>query len=230
MSRNSDPVQTVSLTAASLDHCGRSLHEVDFAVAPGEAVFLAGDAEVGKSRFLDLLSLRRAGAPGLMLFDTPVASLSATDRARFRRRIGGVGAAWPLDPDLNAPDNLSLCVLALGGSPGGARARMRELLAWVGFTAPWSTPAGDLAPPQALRLALARALMGAPGLLLVDEPCAGLTAEEGVPVLRLLAALPSGGMSLVIATRDLTLAARSGATVYQLKDQRLDRYQAAARA
>jgi ABC-type ATPase involved in cell division len=230
MSRNSEPAPTVRLATPGLELCGRVLREVDFTVGEGEAVFLAGDPGVGKSDFLDLLCLRSEAPADLMLFDEPAHRLSARDRARMRRRIGGFGGAWPLDPDLNAPDNLALDPLARGDAPRRARERMRELLAWVGFTAPWSTPAGDLAPPQLRRLGLARALMGAPRLLLADEPCAGLTPEEGVALLRMLAALPAGGMSLVIATRDLTLAARSGAPVYQLKDERMDRYQAAARA
>src|SRR5207249_4531319 len=145
---------------------------VDLVVRGGEAVVLLGPNGAGKTTLLRILALLlRPGAGRLALFGTDAGAAPPA----LRRRIGYVGHESLCYPDLTAAENLAFYA-RLFDVPDAA-ARIAELIGWAGLEAAARRPVRAYSRGMAQRLALARALLHGPDLLLLDEPFAGLDPE-----------------------------------------------------
>ena len=185
------------------------LRGVDLAVAAGESVSVRGESGCGKSTLLNLLS-------GL---DTPDAGTlawagqppSADRRAAF---LGMVFQSFYLIPELDALDNV-LMAARMRKPPGAAeRARAADLLARVGLAARATHLSTQLSGGERQRVAVARALMNSPQLLLADEPTGNLDERTGDAVIELLLGLcGETRTALVLVTHN---AVHAGKTARQL--------------
>ena len=184
-------------------------------VGRGELVVLVGPSGSGKSTLLNLVSGIDLPSAGEVVIDgVVVTSLGERERTLFRRRsIGFVFQAYNLIPTLTVAENLRL-PLELNGR-GGAReeARVAELLERVGLADRARSFPDRLSGGEQQRVAVARALVHDPVLVLADEPTGNLDAETAEGVLALLDALTRGaGKTMLIAThspRVLQLADRA---------------------
>ncbi len=127
----------------------------------------------------------------------------------MRRRIGVIFQTPRLIDDLTAFDNLALAVRAVGERPMDRRADISEALSWVGLRQAQHREAGNFRAQERRRLALARAVINRPDLLLADEP------EDRV-VLKLLLDLNGAGAALLVATSDAELARRTGGAITRM--------------
>ena len=178
------------------------LSGVDLVVRGGDAVALLGANGAGKTTLLRILALLLRPAGGrLSLFGTEARAAPPA----LRRRIGYVGHESLCYPDLTAAENLAFYA-RLFAVPDAAT-RIAELLAWAGLEAAAQRPVRVYSRGMGQRLALARALLHAPDLLLLDEPFAGLDAEAVVALQERLVALRSAGHAIVLTTHDLERAA-----------------------
>ena len=206
---------------------GDSVHRVlaglDARVASGERVAVMGRSGSGKSTLLNLISGIDAPDGGSVHVDgTEVTALREPARTLFRRaHIGFVYQFFNLIPTLDTVENVRL-VLELNGVRGG-RARERSLtaLAAVGLRARAHSAVDRLSGGEQQRLAIARALVHEPQLLLADEPTGNLDDESAREVLPLLLSLTrSRGATLLMVTHDEALAGAAD-RVLELREGRL---------
>jgi heme exporter protein A len=174
------------------------LDGVDLEVAPGEVVALLGPNGAGKTTLLRVLALLlRPSAGRLALF-----GIDATEApSALRRRVGWVGHESACYPDLTAAENLDFyaALFHLDDRPR----RVADALTWSGLHGTGRRPVRAFSRGMSQRLALARAFLHAPDLLLLDEPFTGLD-QEGVERLQeKLAALSRAGHAIVLATHDV---------------------------
>jgi cell division transport system ATP-binding protein len=225
------PVVLFHGVSARLDAEGRSLQDLSFAIAPGSAHVLAGAPGSGKSALIDLiLAAARPERGTIQLFGHDTAAIRRRDRPALRRRIGVMFQDLRLLEGLSAFDNAALAPRTSGLAPADYRDDVAEALAWVGLGDRMGVAAGDLGDRDRRRLALARAVMGRPELLIADEPTGGLDQAASLGLLRRLAELNRAGTALLIATSNEAMAEETDAPVIALERGRMRRANASLRA
>jgi lipoprotein-releasing system ATP-binding protein len=188
------------------------LHGIDLTLRAAEFVALTGPSGSGKSTLLNLVGLLDRPTGGeVYLQGEPTSSLDDAARTRLRaRRLGFVFQFHHLLPAFSAVENVEMPLLA---DRGRRDAEMREravaLLEEVGLHDRMNFPATDLSGGQQQRVAIARALVGAPPLVLADEPTGNLDTESGEQVFRLLRRFnETRGVAFLIVTHDERIAQR----------------------
>jgi putative ABC transport system ATP-binding protein len=182
-----------------------------FEVARGEAVALVGRSGCGKSTLLNILGLLEPPSAGsLTMLGVDVLALSATGRARFRlASLGFVFQAFCLLKDRTVQANVELPLAYAGLAPAQRRQRVAQWLERVGLGSLGARLPSELSGGQQQRVALARAMVGAPAIVLADEPTGSLDGTTGTRVIDLLLeSCARGGTACIIATHDPALAAR----------------------
>jgi putative ABC transport system ATP-binding protein len=201
-----------------------ALAGVSFALEPGDFVALLGPSGCGKSTLLNLLgALERPTAGRVTVDGRDLALLSEDERDRYRRRTAAtVFQFFNLLPTMTALENVALPLLLDGVSPAEADARASRLLAEVGLEAKAGSFPWQLSGGQMQRVAVARALVAGPSLLLADEPTGNLDSKSGARVLDLVAELAAArGVTILLATHS-DEAARRAQRVLRLRDGRLE--------
>ena len=182
-----------------------ALDDVSLKVAPGEFVAVVGPSGAGKSSLLAVAGALTDPDEGDGRVDgVDVRRLGRRERTRLRRRsIGFVFQANNLLPALTARDQLRLAARLPGGGDGRGR-DPRELLAEVGMADKADRRPHELSGGERQRVGIARALVGDPAVLLVDEPTAALDRARSHDVVRLLAhETAQAGVATVMVTHDL---------------------------
>ena len=199
------------------------LQGCDFALAAGENVAIIGPSGAGKSTFLNLISGLDAPTAGEILYEgRPLTGLGPDGWADWRRaHVGFVFQFHFLLPDFSALENVLLPARLRGDSGAQAAGRARALLARMGLVDRADHLPGELSGGEQQRVAVARAYMNAPRLVLADEPFGNLDLQKGRELADLLLSLGRDeGSSLIVVTHDLTLAARAD-RILELRDGRL---------
>lgn len=203
------PVLTVSGLQKSFLSGERTLQVltgVELAVAAGESVSIRGESGSGKSTLLQLLAGLDTADAGEVRWSGN-ASLSAERRGRF---LGMVFQSFYLIPELTALDNVIMAARMVGRIGAVERARARELLTRVGLAERAHHVPAKLSGGERQRVAVARALMNQPRLLLADEPTGNLDERTGDEVISLLLNLSrETGTALVLVTHNPAHAART---------------------
>jgi lipoprotein-releasing system ATP-binding protein len=192
------------------------LDGVDFALGRGEAVAITGASGAGKSTLLYLLgALDRPTGGEVLVGGRPVAGLSDEELAGVRNReIGFVFQFHHLLREFTALENVMMPVLLAGASFAEASERARALLGDVGMDDREAHKPRQLSGGEQQRVAVARALVNGPIVLLADEPSGNLDTETSGRLHDLLFEMRSRReLSLVIVTHNLDLAARADRTL-----------------
>jgi len=201
----------------------RVLDGVSFTLAPGDRMAVMGPSGSGKSTLLSILGALEDPTSGTVRLDgADPGSMTPDQRAVFRnRRIGFVFQEHHLLAGCTAVDNVVLPALAAGTVSRDIEVRARRLLDRVGLSDRLGAMPAELSGGERQRVAVARALLLSPRLILADEPTGQLDAHAAATVTELLVdlAAEAGGM-LVVVTHAEAVAARVG-TVRQLVDGRL---------
>jgi len=205
------------------------LSDLDFSLAPGSFHFVTGPSGAGKSSLLKLIYLAARPSQGAIhLFGQDVGRAPAGAKPQLRRRIGVVFQDLVLLEHLSAFDNTALPLRIAGGKPADYRTDVAELLAWVGLGARMNAMPPTLAGGERQRLAIARAVVNRPEILLADEPTGNVDHEMAVRIFRLFVELNRLGTTVLIATHDQALISRSGRPVLHLDNGRISRRAAQA--
>lgn len=188
------------------------LHALDLSLARGEFVALIGPSGSGKSTLLNILGLLERPTSGEhRLLGQAVQDLSDDELTRLRREaLGFVFQFHHLLPAFSALENVTLPALVRDGHVGAAqRARGQALLRAVGLADAMDRRPAQLSGGMQQRVAMARALMLEPALILADEPTGNLDTASSDEVFRLLREVHSQGQTaFLIVTHDPRLAAR----------------------
>jgi putative ABC transport system ATP-binding protein len=200
-----------------------ALEGVDLTVAAGESVAVMGPSGSGKSTLLHLVAgLDRPTAGEVEVAGAVLNKLSETALARFRReRVGIVFQFFHLLEDLTARDNVLLPAQLAGVSRREARERADELLDALGVAGRADAYPARLSGGERQRVAVARALVNRPPLLLADEPTGAVDARAGAQIMELLRDLNASGQTILLVTHDPALAQRCATRIVDVRDGRL---------
>lgn len=186
------------------------ISNLDLQVESGEMVAIVGASGVGKSTLLQLIGgLDRAQHGTVRLGQTDVTALDGDALVRFRNRhVGFVFQFHHLLPEFSAIENTEMPLRIAGLSELESRSRAEDLLKQVGLDHRFDHRPGTLSGGEQQRVAVARALVMHPTLLLADEPTGDLDEATGVTLQELLRNLhDTHGLTSVIATHNMALAA-----------------------
>jgi predicted ABC-type transport system involved in lysophospholipase L1 biosynthesis ATPase subunit len=201
----------LALDRVACSHCvGREqtpvLEDVTFEVWPGELVAILGQRRAGKTTLLRIAAGLEAPDAGVVRLDgEPLDALSACDRTRRLRAVGYAPKVWRVARGKPVLDHVALPLLADGRPLVTAHAKAHEMLERVGAPHCAGALAGELAPADETRAALAQALVREPRLLLVDEPGVMAVPDEREELLVLLRELADERprLALVLTSRDV---------------------------
>ncbi|KQV21779.1 MULTISPECIES: ABC transporter ATP-binding protein [unclassified Kitasatospora] len=210
--------------ARSYDGAGPpALGPLDLTVAEGEALAVTGPSGSGKSTLLNLVAgLDRPTGGTVTVAGTRIDGLSEHALARFRReRIGMVFQFFNLLDDLTVTDNIQLPAQLTGTARRTAATRAGELMELLGIERHARAYPGRLSGGERQRVAVARALVNRPALLLADEPTGALDSASGQDVRELLVDLHRSGQTVVLVTHDLALAEACATRTIRLVDGQL---------
>jgi putative ABC transport system ATP-binding protein len=200
-----------------------ALNGVTLQIAAGEAVAVMGPSGCGKSTLLNLVAgLDRPTSGEITVHGERLNTLNERGLAIYRRRrIGMIFQFFNLLDDLPALDNIALAAQLTGVRAGQARRRALELMGELGIASRRNTYPAALSGGERQRVAVARALMNRPALLLADEPTGALDSAAGEQVMDLLIDLNQIGQTLLLVTHDQRLADRCASRRIDLADGRI---------
>jgi ABC-type lipoprotein export system ATPase subunit len=209
MSQEAVRVVDLSKQYRRKDHLIPVLQRASFTVAAGEWVALTGPSGCGKTTLLHLLGLLDKPDEGeIHCFGVAVRHLGAAAQARVRRQqLGFIFQSYQLLPELNAQENVMLPGRLNGLSVRACRERAQELLHQVGMSERALHTPAELSGGEQQRIAIARALINRPRLILADEPTGNLDTRNAEEVMKLLHAMrEQQGMTIVMVTHDRAVA------------------------
>ena len=196
------------------------LEETSLKIPTGSTVSIVGSSGSGKSTLLHILGgLEKPNSGKVFWNNTEITSLSSNELAELRnKQVGFVFQFHHLLPEFTALENVYMPALISGKSLDFARSRGLELLDDFGIADRSTHKPAELSGGEQQRVAVARALMNKPDIILADEPSGNLDEKNTDILLALLFELnKEGGMSIVIVTHELVVAERAD-TMYRLSN------------
>lgn len=203
--------------------CGPEVFDdISFALEPGSFHFIAGPSGAGKSSLLRLLYLGHRPSSGtIRMFGEDVTVLGRRALTALRQKIGVVFQDFRLIDHLSVWENVALPLRVAGGRESAFAESVAEMIDWVGLGDRRRALPPTLSGGEKQRLAIARAVIRKPRLLLADEPTGNVDRDNGERILRLFDGLNQLGTTIVIATHDERLIARYGYGCLRLAEGRL---------
>lgn len=188
----------------------QALKGVDLLVEAGEFVAITGPSGSGKSTAMNILGCLDTPTTGSYLFQgVPVEGLSRDERALLRRRhLGFVFQGYNLLPRTSARENIELPLLYRGVGQSERRALAEAALASVGLTGWGRNTPSELSGGQQQRIAIARAIVTSPTVLLADEPTGNLDSQMGRDIMNILVRLNrEQSITILMVTHEPDMAA-----------------------
>jgi cell division transport system ATP-binding protein len=183
-----------------------ALKRISFEVAAGEMAFLTGPSGAGKSTLLKLLMLMERPSSGALLINGKnLTRLSRSAIPRYRRQIGVVFQNHQLLSDRTVFENVALPLQISGYPPSETGRRVRAALDGVGLLDKESHYPLTLSGGQQQRVGIARAVVHKPKILLADEPTGNLDPVLSAEIMALFRRFQNVGVTVLIATHDLSL-------------------------
>jgi cell division transport system ATP-binding protein len=182
------------------------LRDLSLSVKKGEFVFLTGPSGAGKSTFLRLLLLQERASEGeIFVNDHNLSKLSRREIQEYRRGIGFIFQDFKLIPTRNVLENVSFVPEVIGVAPSHQRRRAFQVLKSVGLQHRMNAYPQELSGGEQQRIAIARALVNDPALLIADEPTGNLDPDLSLEIMNLLREVNAGGTTVLVATHDREL-------------------------
>lgn len=200
-------------------HGSEVLQDVSFELKRGSFHFLTGPSGAGKSSLLRLLYMARRPSRGLItLFGQDISTAQRSELSALRRRVGVVFQDFRLFEHMTAIENTALPLMIAGATKSEVREHVEELLCWVGLEGRMDARPSTLSGGEKQRLAIARAVINRPDLLLADEPTGNVDPEMGQRLIHLFLELNKLGTTTVIATHDTSLVSSIEVPELRLND------------
>lgn len=204
------------------------LDDLSFVLRPGSFHFLTGPSGAGKTSLLRLMYLALRPSRGTVkLFGEDVAAVRRSRLAELRRRIGVVFQDFRLIADLSVFDNVALPLRVVGQTEVDVRRHVLELLSWVGLKSEADVLPSRLSGGQQQLVAVARAVIARPRLLIADEPTGSVDDQVARKLMYLFDELNRIGATVIVATHNEALVGMSKRPRLRLEKGRLSLEQAA---
>lgn len=201
-----------------------ALREVSFEIPTGEMAFLTGRSGAGKSTLLKLIMLiERASSGRVIVNDQDHGKLRGNQIPQARRQIGMIYQDHNLLHDRTVFDNIALPLIIAGMPPGDIPNRVHAALDMVGLKHRAKAMPQELSGGEQQRIGIARAVVNKPSLILADEPTGNLDPQLAVEVMNIFEELSRVGVSILVATHDMSLISRFQHRVLTLRDGQLIR-------
>ena len=199
-----------------------ALHDVSFALGEGSFTWLLGPSGAGKSSILRLMHAALRPTRGVVsVLGTDIGQADRAALPALRRKIGVVHQEFRLLPHLSAWDNVALPLRLAGRGEAAIRQDVNEILEWLGLTAKAARAPAGLSGGEQQRIAIARAIITRPALLIADEPTSELDVFEARRLIALFVEMNRLGTAIVLATHSEDLPARHPARVITLAEGRI---------
>jgi len=199
-----------------------ALRDLTLNVEKAEFVFLTGPSGAGKSTFLRLLLMQERPSEGEVFVNGHnLAMLSRREIQEYRRGIGFVFQDFKLIPSRTVLENISFVPEVLGVPAAHQRRRAFQVLKWVGLQHRMNAYPKDLSGGEQQRIAIARALVNDPALLIADEPTGNLDPDLSLEIMNLLREVNAGGTTVMVATHDRELIRLVGRRTITLEQGRI---------
>ena len=195
-----------------------ALRDVNLRIDKGEFVFLTGPSGAGKSTLLKIIFAAEKPSSGQVFVNSEnVAKLRRRDIPRLRRQVGVVFQDFKLISQRSVFENIAYTLRVLGKSDDEVRNRVYKMLKSVGLFHKQHAFPQSLSGGEQQRVAVARALVNDPPILLADEPTGNLDSETTNAVMELLTRAHARGTTLLVATHDHSLIHSFGKRVLHLE-------------
>ena len=186
-----------------------ALHNVILSIKKGEFVFVLGHSGAGKSTFLKLILREEAATEGKVFVNgRDLSSIRQREIPYLRRGLGVVFQDFRLIPTMTAYENVAFAMRVTNIPERQIKRRVPYVLNLVGLAGKAHSLPQELSGGEQQRIALARALVHSPPIIIADEPTGNIDPELSVEIMELLQAINSVGTTVVVVTHERELAAR----------------------
>ncbi|NHV45843.1 MAG: ABC transporter ATP-binding protein [Candidatus Verstraetearchaeota archaeon] len=176
-------------------------------IRKGEFIAIVGPSGSGKSTLLNLLGALDRPTKGKVIIDgTDISKLKSNELAELRnKKLGFIFQTFNLIPYMSALDNVEVPMIASGIPPKERKERARKLLELVGLKGFEKNRPSELSGGQQQKVAIARALVNNPQIILADEPTGNLDSKSANEIIEILHDLNKKGVTIILVTHNLNL-------------------------
>jgi cell division transport system ATP-binding protein len=198
-----------------------AIRDLTLKVEKGEFAFLTGPSGAGKSTLLRLLLMQERPTEGSVIVDgRDLSTLSPAEIQAYRRMVGFVFQDFKLIPSKTIFENVAFVLRVLGQPVEQQRRRTYQVLKWVGLQHRHNAYPLELSGGEQQRVAVARALVNEPHIVLADEPTGNLDPDLSLEIMNLFRDINASGTTVLVATHDRELIKWVGRRVIQLEHGR----------
>jgi cell division transport system ATP-binding protein len=199
-----------------------ALRDLSLTIDKGEFLFLTGPSGAGKSTFLRLLLREELPSEGdLLVGGRSLSDLSSSEVQSYRRSVGFVFQDFRLIPRFTVFQNIAFVMRVLGVPVAAQQRKTFQVLKWVGLQHRMNAFPEELSGGEQQRIAIARALVNEPQLVLADEPTGNLDPDLSLEIMNLFREINASGTTVVVATHDRELIRRVGRRAVTLDHGRI---------
>jgi cell division transport system ATP-binding protein len=198
-----------------------AIRDLSLKVEKGEFAFLTGPSGAGKSTLLRLLLMQERPTEGSVIIDgRDLSTLSPAEIQAYRRMVGFVFQDFKLIASKTIFENVAFVLRVLGQPVEQQRRRTYQVLKWVGLQHRHNAYPLELSGGEQQRVAVARALVNEPHIVLADEPTGNLDPDLSLEIMNLFRDINASGTTVLVATHDRELIKWVGRRVIQLEQGR----------
>ena len=196
-----------------------ALKNIDLHIKPGEFVFIVGPSGAGKSTFIKMLFKEVLPTTGKIYVDgVDVLALTDKEVPFLRRQLGIIFQDYRLLPDRTVYDNVAFAMQVIEAPPVKTRRRVMTVLELVGLKNRANAYPAELSGGEQQRIAIARAIVNDPIMVIADEPTGNLDPETSKDIMRIFTGINESGTTIVMATHDKDIVDAMGKRVIAIEN------------